>query len=112
MKNLMGAKTLSITQAAAKGVSGVVGLVEKGQALILERHGRPVATVLSIAKAAELEEYEQDLRSLALVLVRAATDNGERFTLNQAMELVGVTQSEIDAISWDHPDLDTDLENE
>lgn len=112
MKNPAQVKTLSITEATAKGVSGVVGLVEDGQAVILERHGRPVATVMSIAKTLELEEYEDDLRSIALIMARMAGDDGRRYSLDEMMDLAGVTRAQLDDIPSDHPDLDIDLHNE
>lgn len=67
-------------------------------------------TTLSIteatAKALELEEYEEDLRSMALILARATGDDGRRYSLDEMMDLAGVTRAQFDAIPSDHPELD------
>jgi hypothetical protein len=41
---------------------------------VLERHGEPVAAVIGLDRIEALEQARADLRDLALVLSRAATD--------------------------------------
>lgn len=67
-------EVLSVTEASSRGVAGLVKSVEQGTDVVVARHGRPVAAVVSMARLAELQELERDLRDTALVLARVATD--------------------------------------
>jgi hypothetical protein len=44
----------------------------------------------------ELAELEADLRSAALVLARAATDNGQRTDLDDVIATLGFNRSELE----------------
>ena len=41
-------RTLSVSAASVRGVAGLVKDAEHGEDLIVERHGRPVAAVISV----------------------------------------------------------------
>jgi len=54
-----------------------------------------VAAVVGIGRLAELEEAAADLRDLALVMARAATDTGRRTTLGDVLEAFGHTRESL-----------------
>jgi prevent-host-death family protein len=81
--------TLSVTDASARGVAGLVKDAEEGRAVVVSRHGRPVAAVVAMARFESIEEMEADLRSACLVLARAATDNGARIGIHDAFAELG-----------------------
>lgn len=89
--------TLSVTDAAAKGVSGLVREVERGEDVIVARHGHPVAAVIGMRRVHELRTLEADLRDLALVLTRAAADTGARTDLDDAIGMFGFTREQLEA---------------
>jgi prevent-host-death family protein len=69
---------LSVTEATQRGVAGLVAEAEQGADVVVTRRNHPVAAVVGIARLEFLEAAESDLRDLALVLTRAATDRGRR----------------------------------
>lgn len=89
--------TLSVTEAAAKGVPGLVRDVEHGEDVIVARRGHPVAAVIGIRRVQELRALESDLRDLALVLTRAASDTGARTSVDDAIGMFGFTRKELEA---------------
>lgn len=88
-------RVLSVTEASSRGVAGLVKDSEHGTDTVVERHGRPVAAVVSIQHFSDLRELERDLRSAALVLSRAATDNGHRTDLDDVIAAFGFTREEL-----------------
>ncbi len=80
---------LSVTDASARGVAGLVKDAEEGRTVVVSRHGRPVAAVVAMARFESIEEMEADLRSACLVLARAASDNGARIGLQDAFSQLG-----------------------
>jgi prevent-host-death family protein len=88
-------RVLSVSEASSRGVAGLVKDSEHGADTVVERHGRPVAAVVSIQHFGELRELEQDLLSAALVLSRAATDNGNRTDLDDVIAAFGFTRDEL-----------------
>lgn len=91
------AHTLSVTEAAAKGVPGLVREVEDGDDVIVARRGRPVAAVIGMERVAALRALESDTRDLALVLARMATDTGNRASLDNAITAFGFSRAELEA---------------
>ncbi|QNP70964.1 type II toxin-antitoxin system prevent-host-death family antitoxin [Streptomyces roseirectus] len=81
---------LSVTEAAGKGVAGLVKAAEAGEDVMVERHHKPVAAVIGIERLRQLEELEEDLVDALLVLTRAATDTGERSSLDEVLRRFGV----------------------
>ena len=72
--------------------------------MIITRHRRPVAAVVSFQRLTELTELEGDLRDLALVLSRAATDSGRRTSLDDVLaalaELRAGMRAFVDEREW------------
>ena len=95
MTILRDARELSVTEAAQRGVAGLVADAERGSDLVVTRRHRPVAAVVSISRLTELDEAAADLRDLALVLARAATDTGRRTSLDEVIEAFGHTRESL-----------------
>ncbi len=90
-------ETVSVSDASARGVAGLVREAENGREVIVVRHGTPVAAVIGMARFESLRELERDLRSSCLVIARAATDNGSRTNLDDAIVAFGFNREELDA---------------
>jgi prevent-host-death family protein len=88
--------TLSVTEAAAAGVPSLVRDAENGDDVIVARRGRPVAAVVSMRRLDQLRVLEADLRDLALVMTRAATDSGTRTGLDEVISAFGFDRSELE----------------
>lgn len=95
--------TLSVTDANARGVAGLVRDAEDGHNVVIARRGKPVAAVVSTARLAEIEQTEADLRDSILVLTRMATDGGAHTSLDEVIERFGFDRAELEA------ELDADL---
>lgn len=94
------AHVVSVTEAVGRGLPGLVKDVEEGEDIVIARRGKPVAAVVSMRRLDQLRALEADLRDIALVLTRAATDTGARVGLDEA----------ISAFGFDRADLESDLE--
>ncbi|HYZ52809.1 MAG TPA: prevent-host-death family protein [Streptosporangiaceae bacterium] len=94
-------RELSVTEAAQRGVAGLVADAEQGSDMIVTRRHHPVAAVISIDRLNELEEIAADLRDLALVLARATTDTGRRTSLDDVLVAFGHTRETLAAMPDD-----------
>src|SRR3954454_22259552 len=94
---------VSVTEAAKCGVPRLVKDVELGEDIVVERHSKAVAAVVSMRHLGELRRLEADLREAALLLSRAATDTGHRTDLDEALNAFGFDRAELEA------ELDADL---
>ncbi|MEU0518907.1 type II toxin-antitoxin system prevent-host-death family antitoxin [Streptosporangium sp. NPDC006007] len=92
---------LTVTEAAQRGVARLVADAEQGADLVVTRRHRPVAAVVSMRRLNELEEGAADLRDLALVLVRAATDSGRRTSIDDVLSAFGHTRESLAALPDD-----------
>ncbi|WP_086818594.1 type II toxin-antitoxin system Phd/YefM family antitoxin [Allokutzneria sp. NRRL B-24872] len=101
MGALTDARELTVTEATKRGVAGLVADAEHGEALVVTRRHRPVAAVVSVRRLAELEEAAADLRDLALVLARSATDSGRRTSLDDVLLAFGHTRESLAATEDD-----------
>jgi prevent-host-death family protein len=90
-------RTVSVTEAAARGVAGLVKDAEAGEDLVVARHGTAVAAVISVDHFARITEVEEDLRDAALVLARSATGSGARTSLDEALAMFGLERAELEA---------------
>lgn len=99
-------KTVSVTDASARGVSGLLRDAERGNDVIVERHGRAVAAIVGIGRLAEIANLEADIRSAALVLARTADDDGARSDLNDVIDALGFDRSQLEA------ELDAEIADE
>ncbi|MFC8046835.1 type II toxin-antitoxin system Phd/YefM family antitoxin [Nocardia sp. NPDC057353] len=95
MAMLHNTRELSVTDAARRGIAGLVADAEAGADLVVTRHHRPVAAVVGMERLAELDRAESDLRDLALVLARAATDSGNRTSLDDVLGAFGHTRQSL-----------------
>ncbi|MGC0419321.1 prevent-host-death family protein [Embleya sp. AB8] len=98
---------ISVTDAARQGVSGLVADVEQGAEFLVTRRRRPVAAIVGIDRLTELAAAEADLRDLALVLARAATDSGgsgRRTPLDDVLAAYGHTRESLAAL----PEVEAD----
>lgn len=89
--------TLSVSEATRRGVAGLLKAAEQGGYLIVSRHGRPVACVISIRRLEELHAIEGELREMALLLARSGTDAGVRIGLDEAIEAFGFSRAELES---------------
>jgi prevent-host-death family protein len=92
---LANSSRLSVTEATRRGVAGLVTDAEHGQDIVVTRRDRPVAAVVGIDRLTELDEAASDLRDLALVIVRAATDSGNRTGLDEVLAAFGHTRESL-----------------
>lgn len=96
-------RTLSVTAATGRGVAGLVKDAEHGEDIIVERHGRAVAAVISIDHLDKLRRVRSDLTAASLVLARELSDTGNRTDLDDALAAFGMNRAELEA------ELDADL---
>jgi prevent-host-death family protein len=99
----LGAQTVSVTEAAERGVPALVREASSGQDIVVARRGEPIAAVVSMRRLAEIQELERDLRSAALVMARLADDDGRRRSLDEVIARFGFDRAELEA------ELDADI---
>jgi antitoxin (DNA-binding transcriptional repressor) of toxin-antitoxin stability system len=80
---------LSVTAASSRGIARLVADAATGSEVVVTRHQQPVAAVVGIERLTALEQLRDDLRDLALVVARAADDDGRRTSLDEAVESFG-----------------------
>lgn len=97
------AYVVSVTNAVKSGLPKLVREAENGADVIVERHGKAVAAVVSMRHLSELQRLETDLRETALLLSRAATDTGHRTGLDEMLTALGLDRGELEA------ELDADI---
>lgn len=90
-------RTVSVSAATGRGVSGLVKDAESGEDIIVERHGRAVAAVISVQHFDELQRVRADLTAAALALARELTDTGNRTDLDDAITAFGFDRAELEA---------------
>ena len=73
---------ISVTEASARGVARLAADAAHDVEVVITRRGDPVAAVVSMARLVALDAVRADLRDLALVIGRAAADDGRRVTLD------------------------------
>jgi prevent-host-death family protein len=88
---------LSVSEAASRGVSGLLKAAEAGDDVVVARHGRAVAAVVSTSRLAELQQLEDDLRDAALAVLRVANDNGRRTSLDEVIDQLGLDRATLEA---------------
>ena len=67
----------------------------------MDARGQPVAAVVSMRRLEELDETAEDLRDLALVLARSATDSGRRTSMDDVLAAFGQTRESLESIPDD-----------
>jgi antitoxin (DNA-binding transcriptional repressor) of toxin-antitoxin stability system len=101
MTILRDARQITVSEAAKRGVAGLVADAEQGSDLVVTRRHQPVAAVVSIQRLTELEEVASDLQDLALVLARSATDTGRRTSLDNVLKAFGHTRDSLSTLPDD-----------
>jgi PHD/YefM family antitoxin component YafN of YafNO toxin-antitoxin module len=99
----MPAYSLSISDAAKRGVPGLARDAETGSSIVVERNHRPVAAIIGVNELHRYQEAERDLRDLAVILIRTATDTGERTSLSDVFTRFGFDRTALER------ELDEDL---
>lgn len=94
---------MSVTAATGRGVAGLVKDAERGEDIIVERHGRPVAALISVEHLNELHRVRADLIAASLVLARELSDTGNRTDVDDAIAAFGFDRSELET------ELDADI---
>lgn len=89
------AENVAITEASRRGVSKPVADAEAGHTTILRRRSEPVAALVGYQDVQRLAAMERDLTDVALVLTRAATDNGRRTPLDDVITSFGFTREQL-----------------
>lgn len=101
MAILQHGQEISVTDAARRGVAGIVQDAERGTELIVTRRREPVAAVVAYERLAELERAETDLRDLALALARTMTDSGRRTPLDDVLAAFGHSRASLEELPED-----------
>jgi len=68
-----------------------------GEQIIIVKNSRPTAVIIDVATSRRLDNLdtlENDLRMLAVALVRMATDEGRRFALDDVLDELGIELDE------------------
>ena len=73
---------ISVTEASTRGVARLAADAAHDAEVVILRRGEPVAAVVSVERLEALDAVRADLRDLALVIGRAASDDGRRVTLD------------------------------
>lgn len=89
----LSATPMSVTEAAASGVPALVRRAESGEAVQVTKRGQTVAYVISAERLRSIDLLEADLRDIALLLMRAATDSGHRTPLDEALVEFGFSRA-------------------
>lgn len=90
-------REVSVTEAARRGVAGIVADAEAGD-IIVTRRNEPVAAVVSIQRLDRLERLIEDVRDLTLALARVATDDGDRVSFDEVLAAYGLTRDDLAAV--------------
>lgn len=90
------ATTISVTDASKRGLPRLVADAEAGAGIVVERRGVPAAVVVGAERMRSILTREDDLRSAALVLTRAAADNGNRSSLDEVLTAFGFDREELE----------------
>jgi prevent-host-death family protein len=91
-------QTYSVTEASRRGIAGLIAEAEEGRTIVVRRHNRPVAAIVSTERLHEIDETQDDLRDLALVLARQATDTGNRTSVDNVLAAFGHTRDSLDDV--------------
>lgn len=86
---------VSVSEANAMGVSGLIKAAETGNTKIVTRGSKPVAAVISIAQLESLQENVEDFIDLAAVSARFATASDPAVALDDVLERFGYTREEL-----------------
>jgi hypothetical protein len=89
---------MSVSEANALGVAGLIEAAETHGRKVLVRDNKAVAAVIPIGRLEELEaieDAEDDLLDLALALARQLTTPGPRTSLDDVLREFGYSREEL-----------------
>lgn len=89
---------ISVSEVSRQGVSKLVAEANAGREFVLMRNNKPAAVIVGIDKFERLqriEEFEEDIKLLAMAVVRSTTDTGERVSLEAAAARFGIDLDEL-----------------
>lgn len=89
-------REVSVTEAAQRGVDGIVNDAETAD-IVVTRRNRPVAVVLSMLRMEQIARMLDDLRDLTLAVCRVVTDNGDRISFDDVLSAYGLIRADLDA---------------
>jgi prevent-host-death family protein len=92
---------VTVSEAAQRGVAGLITDAEQGSDVVVTRHHRPVAVVMAYQRMEELSAATDDLLDLAVVLARQATDSGGRTSFDDVLRAFGHTRESLAAATSD-----------
>jgi prevent-host-death family protein len=87
---------ISVSEVSRIGVSKLVNEASEGREFVLIKNNKPAAALVGIEKLERLQRIEEDVKLLAMAVVRAATDTGERVTLRDAAARFGIDLAELE----------------
>lgn len=90
---------ISVSDANTRGLSRLINEAGEGRQFVVLRNNKPTAAIVGIGYLEQLhrlEELQEDMRAFAIALARKVTDSGERISLEDAAESVGVDLAELD----------------
>ena len=88
------ADLVSVTDASRQSVSKLVSEASAGRDLILVRNNKSVAAIIGVEKLERLHRIE-NAELLALTVLRAVTDTGQRVTLEDAAARLGIDLNDL-----------------
>ena len=91
-------KLISVAEANALGVSGLIKQAEADGERIIVRNSKPVAAVISMEKLEALEAAaaaEDDVIDLALATAREMTADAHRYSLDEVLAHFGYTREQL-----------------
>lgn len=90
---------ISLAEASAMGVDGILELVSPTSYVFVETDEQISAVVVHPNRLSELVEREQDLLDLALIRERLANDSGVRVSLDDVITGLGFTREDLESKS-------------
>ena len=84
--------TIGVTE-VSQNPSAALRRAAAGESLVVLKHNRPIASIISPESAARLnriDELEDDMRLLALAFLRHVTDSGARHDLDDVIADLGI----------------------
>jgi len=93
-------REVSITEATRRGVAGIISDAEAGD-IVVTRHHRAVAAIVSIDRIEQIEELLDDLRDLTLAASRVVTGDGARISFDDLLTAYGLSRADLAALPDD-----------
>jgi len=89
-------QTFTVTQATELGVSGIIREATEGHDVVVQKHGVPVAAIVSMKRFDQIMQLEDELSTAALIIGRLGSDLGQRRTLDEVITLFDFDRDELE----------------